>query len=209
MRAGRALYFSRAPIPYRREPTDPADGLYWQHLGLYVYTRAGAGAVGGRTAEPGRAGRAAGAAPGAAAWSHDRRGPAGPSRRCPASIRRTIFDGRKPTGTHYRGSHMTSASERDQVHLRHRRRRLFAREGHRRRVARTPAGRARAERDDAEVRSLHQRRSRAPCRRSSTARCSSPTTAPRPTSTSATTSASSTARSRSRTTSPPAGSTRR
>jgi 3-deoxy-manno-octulosonate cytidylyltransferase (CMP-KDO synthetase) len=36
---GRALYFSRAAIPRRREPTDPADGLYWQHLGLYVYTR--------------------------------------------------------------------------------------------------------------------------------------------------------------------------
>jgi 3-deoxy-manno-octulosonate cytidylyltransferase (CMP-KDO synthetase) len=37
---GRALYFSRAVIPYRRETTDPADGLYWQHVGLYVYTRA-------------------------------------------------------------------------------------------------------------------------------------------------------------------------
>lgn len=37
--AGRALYFSRAAIPHRREATDPADGLYWQHLGLYVYTR--------------------------------------------------------------------------------------------------------------------------------------------------------------------------
>jgi 3-deoxy-manno-octulosonate cytidylyltransferase (CMP-KDO synthetase) len=37
---GRALYFSRAAIPRRREPTDPAEGLYWQHLGLYVYTRA-------------------------------------------------------------------------------------------------------------------------------------------------------------------------
>jgi 3-deoxy-manno-octulosonate cytidylyltransferase (CMP-KDO synthetase) len=37
---GRALYFSRAAIPYRREPTDPAEGLYWQHLGLYVYQRA-------------------------------------------------------------------------------------------------------------------------------------------------------------------------
>jgi len=36
---GRALYFSRAAIPHRREPTDPADELYWQHLGLYVYTR--------------------------------------------------------------------------------------------------------------------------------------------------------------------------
>ena len=36
---GRALYFSRAVIPHRREATDPADGLYWQHVGLYVYTR--------------------------------------------------------------------------------------------------------------------------------------------------------------------------
>jgi 3-deoxy-manno-octulosonate cytidylyltransferase (CMP-KDO synthetase) len=37
---GRALYFSRAVIPHRREPDAPADGLYWQHLGLYAYTRA-------------------------------------------------------------------------------------------------------------------------------------------------------------------------
>jgi len=37
---GRALYFSRAVIPHRREPADASDGLYWQHLGLYVYTRA-------------------------------------------------------------------------------------------------------------------------------------------------------------------------
>ena len=36
---GRALYFSRAPIPYRRDPRDPGDGLYRQHLGLYAYTR--------------------------------------------------------------------------------------------------------------------------------------------------------------------------
>jgi 3-deoxy-manno-octulosonate cytidylyltransferase (CMP-KDO synthetase) len=37
---GRALYFSRAPIPFRRDPdTDPA-GLYWQHVGLYAWARA-------------------------------------------------------------------------------------------------------------------------------------------------------------------------
>ena len=36
---GRALYFSRAVIPHRREATDPARGLYWQHVGLYMYTR--------------------------------------------------------------------------------------------------------------------------------------------------------------------------
>jgi 3-deoxy-manno-octulosonate cytidylyltransferase (CMP-KDO synthetase) len=37
--AGRALYFSRSVIPHRREPSDPGDGLYWQHLGIYAYTR--------------------------------------------------------------------------------------------------------------------------------------------------------------------------
>jgi 3-deoxy-manno-octulosonate cytidylyltransferase (CMP-KDO synthetase) len=37
---GHALYFSRSPIPYHRDPTEDAAGLYWQHLGLYAYTRA-------------------------------------------------------------------------------------------------------------------------------------------------------------------------
>jgi 3-deoxy-manno-octulosonate cytidylyltransferase (CMP-KDO synthetase) len=37
---GRALYFSRAVIPHHREPGYPADGLYWQHLGIYAFTRA-------------------------------------------------------------------------------------------------------------------------------------------------------------------------
>ena len=36
---GRALYFSRAVIPHRREESDPAAGLYWQHLGIYAYAR--------------------------------------------------------------------------------------------------------------------------------------------------------------------------
>ena len=36
---GRALYFSRAAIPHRREAGDPGPRLYWQHLGLYAYTR--------------------------------------------------------------------------------------------------------------------------------------------------------------------------
>lgn len=35
----RALYFSRLPIPGRRDPSHPADGLYWQHVGIYAYTR--------------------------------------------------------------------------------------------------------------------------------------------------------------------------
>jgi 3-deoxy-manno-octulosonate cytidylyltransferase (CMP-KDO synthetase) len=38
---GRALYFSRAPIPYLREPSDAGlrDGLVRQHIGVYAYTR--------------------------------------------------------------------------------------------------------------------------------------------------------------------------
>lgn len=38
---GRALYFSRAPIPFLREAGDRAvrDGLVRQHLGVYAYTR--------------------------------------------------------------------------------------------------------------------------------------------------------------------------
>lgn len=37
---GRALYFSRAVIPYRRDSGDSGDGLYWQHVGIYAYTPA-------------------------------------------------------------------------------------------------------------------------------------------------------------------------
>jgi 3-deoxy-manno-octulosonate cytidylyltransferase (CMP-KDO synthetase) len=37
---GRALYFSRAAIPYRREAGEPREGLYWQHVGIYAFTRA-------------------------------------------------------------------------------------------------------------------------------------------------------------------------
>jgi 3-deoxy-manno-octulosonate cytidylyltransferase (CMP-KDO synthetase) len=36
-RAGRALYFSRAPIPYRR--ADAEAPRYFQHVGLYAYRR--------------------------------------------------------------------------------------------------------------------------------------------------------------------------
>jgi 3-deoxy-manno-octulosonate cytidylyltransferase (CMP-KDO synthetase) len=36
---GRALYFSRAAIPHRRDAGDLSARLYWQHLGLYAYTR--------------------------------------------------------------------------------------------------------------------------------------------------------------------------
>ena len=38
---GRALYFSRAPIPHVRDAGDSAaPDCYWQHVGLYVYRRA-------------------------------------------------------------------------------------------------------------------------------------------------------------------------
>jgi 3-deoxy-manno-octulosonate cytidylyltransferase (CMP-KDO synthetase) len=37
-RRGRALYFSRAAIPCYRDGDD-GGGLYWQHLGVYAYTR--------------------------------------------------------------------------------------------------------------------------------------------------------------------------
>jgi 3-deoxy-manno-octulosonate cytidylyltransferase (CMP-KDO synthetase) len=37
---GRALYFSRAVIPHHRDPGESSGALYWQHLGIYAYTRA-------------------------------------------------------------------------------------------------------------------------------------------------------------------------
>ena len=42
--AGRALYFSRAPLPFLREPNDAADrtrrdALVRRHVGIYAYTR--------------------------------------------------------------------------------------------------------------------------------------------------------------------------
>jgi 3-deoxy-manno-octulosonate cytidylyltransferase (CMP-KDO synthetase) len=36
---GRALYFSRATIPYHRDPIDPVP-QYWKHIGLYAFRRA-------------------------------------------------------------------------------------------------------------------------------------------------------------------------
>lgn len=40
-RRGRALYFTRWPIPYVRDAggVDHAEPCYWQHIGLYVYRR--------------------------------------------------------------------------------------------------------------------------------------------------------------------------
>jgi 3-deoxy-manno-octulosonate cytidylyltransferase (CMP-KDO synthetase) len=37
---GRAMYFSRAKIPYVRDAADRAAAKYWQHVGVYAYRRA-------------------------------------------------------------------------------------------------------------------------------------------------------------------------
>jgi 3-deoxy-manno-octulosonate cytidylyltransferase (CMP-KDO synthetase) len=37
---GRALYFSRAVIPHRRDRGVEPDALYWQHVGIYAFSRA-------------------------------------------------------------------------------------------------------------------------------------------------------------------------
>jgi len=39
-REGRALYFSRAPIPHVREQHDAEDARHWCHVGIYAYRRA-------------------------------------------------------------------------------------------------------------------------------------------------------------------------
>jgi 3-deoxy-manno-octulosonate cytidylyltransferase (CMP-KDO synthetase) len=38
-RRGRALYFSRARIPFLRDEDAGGAGVYWQHVGVYAYTR--------------------------------------------------------------------------------------------------------------------------------------------------------------------------
>ena len=36
---GRAVYFSRSPIPYRRDPAAGDNAAYYLHLGIYAYRR--------------------------------------------------------------------------------------------------------------------------------------------------------------------------
>lgn len=36
---GRALYFSRSPIPFVRDAGASREGLHWRHLGIYAYRR--------------------------------------------------------------------------------------------------------------------------------------------------------------------------
>lgn len=38
---GYALYFSRATIPYYRDPSLEMDQIYFKHIGIYAYSRAG------------------------------------------------------------------------------------------------------------------------------------------------------------------------
>jgi len=38
-RQGHAIYFSRSPIPYRREPDFAENAAYYLHLGIYAYWR--------------------------------------------------------------------------------------------------------------------------------------------------------------------------
>ena len=38
-REGRAMYFSRSPIPYLRDATPPSGLTYYLHLGIYAYRR--------------------------------------------------------------------------------------------------------------------------------------------------------------------------
>jgi 3-deoxy-manno-octulosonate cytidylyltransferase (CMP-KDO synthetase) len=48
-------YFSRAPIPFRRETSPVIPALYWQHLGVYAFRRAALERWGGLTAAPAEA----------------------------------------------------------------------------------------------------------------------------------------------------------
>jgi 3-deoxy-manno-octulosonate cytidylyltransferase (CMP-KDO synthetase) len=36
---GRALYFSRHPIPFVRDADPPSGLMYWRHIGIYAYRR--------------------------------------------------------------------------------------------------------------------------------------------------------------------------
>lgn len=38
-RNGKALYFSRSPIPFQRDPQDPRIPTYYKHLGFYAYRK--------------------------------------------------------------------------------------------------------------------------------------------------------------------------
>src|ERR1019366_6408257 len=66
----------------------------------------------------------------------------------------------KKSPGHTNVEHSDAAPALHEVHFRHRRRGLVAREGHCSRIARAAARRTRIARDDVEIRPVHQRRSR-------------------------------------------------
>ena len=72
----RALYFSRAGIPYLRDHGDreARDADILQHLGVYAYTQGCAGAVGRAADPPAGEDRATGAAAAAGCGDNFRRG---------------------------------------------------------------------------------------------------------------------------------------
>ena len=181
---GRALYFSRSPIPYFRQGV-PA---YRKHLGIYAYR---AETLADVAALPPVAARARGVARAAAVargGSYDLGGGGGRG-----FDRRRHAGGPRPGREAIEGCRaelVKEAVHEHEVRFHHRRRRLVARQGNRGLLDRGAARGARLLGRAGEVRPVHQRRSRARCRPSSTARSTSPTTAPRPTSTSATTSGS-------------------
>jgi 3-deoxy-manno-octulosonate cytidylyltransferase (CMP-KDO synthetase) len=50
--SGAALYFSRAAIPYVRDPGTQTSALYWQHVGVYAYRREALGRLAGLAPSP-------------------------------------------------------------------------------------------------------------------------------------------------------------
>ena len=70
---GFALYFSRAPIPYARDPRGGWPPLY-RHIGLYAYRRSALLVLASLDADPARAGRGARTAAGARARHPDQGG---------------------------------------------------------------------------------------------------------------------------------------
>ena len=66
-RAGQgALFLACHRFPTGASSGEPADGLYWQHVGIYAYTRPALSRWVSRAAVPGGTGGTAGAAPGVA-----------------------------------------------------------------------------------------------------------------------------------------------
>ena len=128
-RAGFALYFSRAPIPFTRDAAPGATPTHaFKHIGLYVYQRAFLLRVRRARPDAARAGRVARAAARARARVPH---PGGGNH---ARLGRGGHPGRSRTGAAPRGGrapqlshHAEQGRPTGQVHLRHGRRGLVAR----------------------------------------------------------------------------------